>query len=258
VARRPLACNDRNGASPDRASQSSSSSSSASASDRGADVAADRPRERLAVLGPSALSDAELIALVVRTGSGGRGALAVGTSALACLSGLPGLTRVSLGELEAVSGLGPAKAAALSAALELGRRVASRRLERGAALRGPADVHAHFAPRLRSEACERFLVVLLDGRHRILGEATVSQGTLTASLVHPREVFRPAIQRSAAAIVLVHNHPSGDPSPSAEDRQVTTRLRQAGELLGIRVVDHVVVADAGYYSFEEAGELLDS
>ena len=163
-----------------------------------------------------------------------------------------------MGELEALPGFGLAKAATLVAAIELGRRGAARRLARGEVLRSPGDVHRHFASRLRDEACERFLVLLLDGRHRVLGEVTVSQGTLTASLVHPREVFGPAIRRSAAAIVLVHNHPSGDPTPSAEDRSVTLRLRQAGELLGIRVVDHVIIAERGYYSFDEAGDLAES
>jgi len=99
------------------------------------------------------------------------------------------------------------------------------------------------------------MVLLLDGRHRVMSESQVSQGTLTASLVHPREVFRAAVRAAAAAIVLVHNHPSGDPSPSREDRDVTARLVAAGELIGIQVVDHVVVADAGYYSFQEEGEI---
>lgn len=215
----------------------------------------DRPRERLAQCGPAALSDAELLALLIRTGSRGRGALDVAAHSLAVADGLRGLSSASADELEALAGLGPAKAAALSAAFELGRRVAEHRLERGVPLRGPRDVQRHFAPRLRDEQCEHFLVVLLDGRHRVLGDVAVSRGTLTSSLVHPREVFRPAIRRAAAAIVLVHNHPSGDPTPSAEDRRVTARLGEAGELVGIRVVDHVIVAEGGYHSFEEEGDL---
>lgn len=224
---------------------------------RRAAALADWPRERLAALGPAALSDAELVALLLRTGSGARSALALGAATLEAFRGLRGLATAELAELEALPGFGPAKAAALVAASELGRRSAARRLERGAVLRSPVDVHRHFSARLRDAACERFLVLLLDGRHRVLGEVTVSQGTLTASLVHPREVFGPAIRRAAAAIVLVHNHPSGDPTPSAEDRSVTLRLREAGELLGIRVVDHVIVAERGYHSFDEAGDLVD-
>jgi DNA repair protein RadC len=198
------------------------------------------------------------VALLLRTGSGAQSAVELGAATLEAVHGLRGLASAAVGELEALPGFGLAKAATLVAAIELGRRGAARRLARGEVLRSPGDVHRHFASRLRDEACERFLVLLLDGRHRVLGEVTVSQGTLTASLVHPREVFGPAIRRSAAAIVLVHNHPSGDPTPSAEDRSVTLRLRQAGELLGIRVVDHVIIAERGYYSFDEAGDLAES
>ncbi len=139
------------------------------------------------------------------------------------------------------------------ASLELGRRVAGRRLAPGAPIRDPADVFRHFHPRLRDAAQECFFVLLLDGRQRLLREELVSRGTLTASLVHPREVFRPALRASAAAVLLVHNHPSGDPAPSPEDREVTLRLARAGEILGIAVVDHVVVAERGYVSLREEG-----
>lgn len=234
-----------------------------SRSKRGKDVLSpalhggDGPRERLAALGARSLSDAELIALVLRTGDRERDALAVGRAMLLAHGGLRGLAAALPCELARAPGLGPAKAASLVGALELGRRSATRRLERGARFGGPADVHAHFAARLRDLAQERFFVVMLDGRHRVIGEQTVSQGTLTASLVHPREVFRPALRAAAAAVVLVHNHPSGDPDPSGEDRQVTARLGRAGELLGVRVVDHVIVAAAGFFSFREAGLLSD-
>ena len=157
--------------------------------------------------------------------------------------------------LMGLAGLGPAKSASLVAACEIGRRLATRRLEVGARIHGPADVHRHFFERLRDCESEHFHALLLDGRHRVMGEVLVSQGTLTASLVHPRAVFRAAIRRCAAALVLVHNHPSGDPEPSDEDRQVTERLVRAGEVLGIRVLDHVVVAERGYHSFREAGAL---
>ena len=154
-----------------------------------------------------------------------------------------------------VHGIGPAKAASLAAALELGWRIGARRLSIGVALRRPRDVFEHYRLRLRDERQEVFVVLLLDARQRMLGESTVSRGTLTASLVHPREVFRPALQAAASSVLLIHNHPSGDPSPSAEDREVTRRLARAGELLGVRVVDHVVVAEQGFFSFREAGEL---
>ncbi len=208
----------------------------------------DRPRERLDALGPEALSDAELLALLLRTGGPGADAHRVARRLLAAHGGLPGLSRAGAAELAATSGVGPAKSATLRASLELGRRLAARRLEPGRPIRGPEDVFRHFHPRLRHAAREHFFVVLLDGRHRVLGQELVSQGTLTASLVHPREVFRPALRRSAAAVVLVHNHPSGDPTPSREDREITERLTRAGEILGVPVLDHVVVAEHGFRS----------
>lgn len=218
-------------------------------------VTRDGPRERLERVGARALSDAELLALLLRTGGGRRGVGDLARGLLAEFGSLVHLAREDTASLSEIAGLGPAKSASLVAACELGRRLSGRRLEPGARIHAPSDVHAHFSPWLRVCETEQFHAVLLDGRHRVMGDVLVSQGTLTASLVHPREVFRSAIRRSAAAIVLVHNHPSGDPTPSVEDRRVTERLSQAGELLGIRVLDHVVVADRGYHSFSEAGEL---
>jgi DNA repair protein RadC len=151
--------------------------------------------------------------------------------------------------------MGPAKSAALIAAAELARRTNAQPLQLGDRFSSPCDVYDHFCGRLRDAAQESFITVLLDGRHRVIGEVMVSRGTLTASLVHPREVFRSAIREAAAAIVLVHNHPSGDPSPSAEDVAVTQRLVEAGEIVGVRVVDHVIVAAGGYHSFSEAGQI---
>jgi len=213
------------------------------------------PRERLRSRGADALSAAELIALLLRTGARGVDAVDVARALLAKSGGLDRLECSPACELAAVHGVGAAKAASLIAAFELGRRCAGSALPEGAALRSPEDVFRHFGARLRRLAQERFVVVFLDGRHRVIGEETVSQGTLTASLVHPREVFRPALRASAAALILVHNHPSGDPTPSAEDRAVTERLAQAGEILGVRVLDHVVVAERGYVSLREEGVL---
>lgn len=219
----------------------------------GASVWRNHSRERLARLGARALSDVELIALVLRTGSrsGGSGALA--RSLLERFGGLVDLAVAPTASLRSVPGVGPAKAASLLAALELAQRIRREPLERGRPIRSPADVQRHFQPRLTGSKRESFHVLLLDGRHRLLAEEQVSVGTLTASLVHPREVFREAIRAAAAALLLVHNHPSGDPSPSGEDRAVTDRLVSAGELIGIRVVDHVIVSEGGYFSFSEAG-----
>ena len=217
--------------------------------------AADAPRERLDSLGPESLSDAELVALLLRTGGAGQPAREVAQALLRRAGDLRGLARSTAPDLRRQRGVGVAKAAALVAAFELARRLASGRLRPGDAIRSPADVHRHFYPRLRDAAHERFVVVLLDGRHRVIRSVVTSLGTLTASLVHPREVFGPALREPAAAVVLVHNHPSGDPTPSREDREITVRLAAAGELLGIPVVDHVVVAEQGFVSLREEGAL---
>lgn len=215
----------------------------------------DLPRERLRALGAEALSDAELVALLLRTGSARSDALSLARLLLERSRGLPGLIRITTAMSGELSGLGPAKLASLEAAVELGRRLNGRRLKPGERIRGPEEIHRHFHPRLRDCEHELFIAILLDSRHRVLREVKISQGTLTASLVHPREVFRPAVRESAAALVLVHNHPSGDPTPSAEDREVTQRLSEAGRIMGIRILDHIVVADRGYFSFCAAGDL---
>ncbi|MCH7645545.1 MAG: hypothetical protein IH974_12025 [Myxococcales bacterium] len=166
----------------------------------------DRPRERLDALGSSALSDAELVALLLRTGNRGSSALAVATDLLGRHGGLQGLSRVSGRELGRSQGIGPAKSASMRAALEVGRRLAGRRLRAGAVIRSPSDVYHHFHPSLRDARQEHFLVILLDARHRVLRSEMISQGTLTASLVHPREVFRPALRDAAAALVHLGRH----------------------------------------------------
>lgn len=215
----------------------------------------DGPRERLERLGPECLSDAELTALLIRTGTRDHDALTLSRRLLQSAGGLTGLAELSLSQLAAQPGLGTVKSASVLAAGELGRRLAGRRLERGAVIRAPEDIYRHFDHRMRYRHQELFVVLLLDGRHRVIRESQISQGTLNASLVHPREVFRAAVRESAAALVLVHNHPSGDPTPSAEDFEVTRRLVEVGELLGIRVMDHVVIAERGFYSFREQGQL---
>lgn len=211
-------------------------------------------RERLRAHGPESLEDVELLALLLRTGTRGRPARELARELLGA-EGLHGLARTLPTELERHPGVGPAKAASLMAALEIARRLAERRLENGDPIRGPEDVFQHFHARLRDMPHEQFHLLLLDGRHRVLRELMASRGTLTASLVHPREVFRPALREGAAALVVVHNHPSGDPGPSHEDREVTRRLVQAGALLGVPLLDHVVVAERGWVSLRGEAEL---
>ncbi len=214
----------------------------------------DRPRERLFEHGLGVLSDSELLALVLRTGEA-RGATAVdcGRRLLAAFGGLARLAAAVPAELARARGLGPAKAAAIAAAFELGRRLSASRVENGAAFRTSADVFGHFRGRLAALRKEVFCVVLLDAKHRKLRDVQVSEGSLTASIVHPREVFAPAVRDGAAAMILVHNHPSGDPAPSSEDVTLTRRLREAGELMGVRVLDHVIVGADTHFSFADAG-----
>jgi DNA repair protein RadC len=216
----------------------------------------ERPRERLKALGAQALSSAELLALVLGSGAGRRSAIGVGQEILADAGG--SLRRIAarpVAALTALAGVGTARAVAIHAALELGRRMAAESRDEGAPLRSPRDVYAAFAPRLEDLPVEEFHVAVLDSQHRLERDITVTRGILNSSLVHPREVFREAIAERAAAVILVHNHPSGDPAPSADDRAVTEQLAAAGRLLDIPVHDHVIVGRGRYMSFAEAGIL---
>lgn len=216
----------------------------------------DRPRERLRHRGAQALSTPELLALLIGSGGPGQSALGVAHRVHAWAGGsLRRLAREPVAALEGVDGMGPARAGAVAAALELGRRSAEEHRDDGVPLRSPRDVRAAFAARLQDLAVEEFHVAILDAQHRLDRDITVSRGVLDASLVHPREVFREAIAERAAALILVHNHPSGDPTPSAEDRLVTEQLVAAGRLLGIPVHDHVIIGRGRYVSFAEAGLL---
>jgi len=201
-------------------------------------------------------SAGELVERVLRPRAvGGRatGAALVGLRLLSAVGGLAGLARASAAELASHPGIGRVGADRLVAAIELGRRVSSRAPVEGLPFRSPEDVDRYLRPLVRDIEVERFHVFCLDARHRLKRCDVVSIGTLTASLVHPREVFRIAVREAAAAILLAHNHPSGDPTPSAEDAAVTRRLAEAGRLVGVRVLDHVIVAGGGFYSFREAG-----
>ncbi len=221
------------------------------ASDRAPVAHRGRPRERLRSLGAAALADAELLALVIGSGVAGRSALRTAQ----------GLSQRPVRELAAwpfarwlaVAGVGPARAAALCASFELGRRSLEPASGSGA-VRGPDDVICHVRDLVRARR-EHFVVLLLNARHEMERRETISIGSLNASIVHPREVFQPAIIHSAASLVLVHNHPSGDPEPSEEDLSITRRLVQVGDLMGIGVLDHVIVAARGVVSLRARGAL---
>ncbi|GAB6063881.1 RadC family protein [Deferrisoma palaeochoriense] len=215
----------------------------------------DRPREKLLARGADALTDPELLAILLRTGTGGASALDLARAVWAAFGGSwDGLAQAAGAEIARHPGVGPAKAAAVMAALEIGRRMGSRRLAAREPFRASRQVFEHFSGRLREVKKERFYCLLLDARNRLLREERVSEGTLTQSLVHPREAFRAAVREAASAVIFAHNHPSGDPTPSADDRDLTRRLWEAGRLLGIRVLDHVVLGDGRYYSFADEGE----
>ena len=216
----------------------------------------ERPRERLKSHGARALSSSELLAILLGTGSGKHSALKLGHEVLALAHGsLRRLSAQPVAALTTIEGVGNARAVAIHAALELGRRMAAEEREDGLPVRGPRDVHEIFAQRLQDLPVEEFHVAILDSQHRLERDVTVTRGLLNSSLVHPREVFREAIAENAAAIILVHNHPSGDPTPSPDDRITTEQLVQAGRVLDIPVQDHIIIGRGRYISFAEAGLL---
>jgi DNA repair protein RadC len=216
---------------------------------------ADRPREKLLHAGPDALGDSELLALILRTGhsSPQTTALDLARQLLDRFGSLRTLVGATTTELRSIAGIGPAKAAELLAIGELARRLASQPLRPGERFTSSGEVFAHFHERLCDRRKEVFLTLLLDSKNRLLREIQVSEGSLNASIVHPREVFAPVVRESAAALLLVHNHPSGDPTPSREDLELTGRLREAGELMGVRVLDHVIIGRGCYVSLADRG-----
>jgi DNA repair protein RadC len=212
----------------------------------------DRPREKMAANGAAVLTDAELIAILLRTGTAEKSAIDIASEMTAdggLYKRLAGITR--LNELTNIKGLGQAKAATVLAALEIGRRIASAKPIEKIHLSCPQDVADFLMPRLRYAAKEQFVVILLNNKNKVIGTEVVSEGSLSSSVVHPREVYAPAILHHAAAIMVAHNHPSGDPKPSIEDEEITRLLLRSGKVLGIPMIDHVIIGDGNYYSFLE-------
>jgi len=216
----------------------------------------ERPREKLLRHGAENLTDAELLALVIRTGDAAakRSAIDLGRELLREFSGdLRTMAGATVTELCRVKGTGPAKAASIKAALELAKRFEEERMRSRDRFTCAEQVFNHYHHAFRDRKKEHFLALLLDGKNRVLREVQISEGSLNQSIVHPREVFNPAVRESAAAIILVHNHPTGDPTPSREDLEITRRLREAGDLMGVRVLDHVIIGDGRYTSFADRG-----
>ncbi len=215
--------------------------------------AGERPRERLARVGEGALSTTELLAIILGTGVGGESVLDMASRLLSRYNGLPGLARASFAELRAEKGLGEAKTSQLKAALELGRRMLLASPEDRFIVRSPADVAQLLMAEMGHLEQEHFQVLYLDTRNRVLGSETVYVGSLNASHIRVGEVFRDAVKRNCAAIIVAHNHPSGDPTPSPEDVEVTRQLVAAGNLLDIEVLDHLIIGQQRFVSLRERG-----
>jgi DNA repair protein RadC len=214
----------------------------------------DLPTSRLCLSDWDSLSDAEVLALLLGPGSSELASWSLGNRLLSHFRSLHGLSKATYAEVRS-AGLSHRKAIALLAAFQLQRRLAPRILLPGRSFRSSVEIYEHFRPQFEDLKKECFWDVLLDGKNRIIKIIKVSEGSLTASLVHPREVFRPAIQEAAAAVLFVHNHPSGDPSPSQEDIQITRRLLETGRIIGIKPLDHVIIGGLRYFSFADQGLL---
>ncbi len=213
----------------------------------------ERPRERLHSYGAQALTTAELIAILIQTGNAQRSAVSLGEFLLAEFGSIQGVATASTDQLAAVKGLGMAKAAQIKAAIEFGNRLTLFTEEGRPSIGGPQDVSNLLMPELRYQKKEHLKSILLNTKNRVLAIKTVSVGDLSSSIVHPREVYKDAVIASAASIIVAHNHPSGDPTPSAEDVVVTKRLIQSGEIMGIDLLDHIVLGDGTFVSLKERG-----
>ena len=215
----------------------------------------DRPREKLERIGVGSLGDNELLAIVLGQGMPRASALELANAVLDAVGGLHGLVRATPDDLRRIRGIGGARATQLIAAIEAGRRTLVRGRRERPQILTARDVAELIVPQFGSKPVEQFGVILLDTKHRVLRTRLLSVGTLDASIVHPRDVFREAASGGAAAVIVFHNHPSGDPSPSPDDVALTRRLIHAGEVMGIDVLDHVIIAESRFHSLRDAGDL---
>jgi DNA repair protein RadC len=213
----------------------------------------ERPRERLQKFGPEALSAQELLALVIGRGIPKKSVMNIAQELLAKFGNIKAISQATIEELSQIKGIGLAKAAQIKASFELGKREDLEPELKNFDIKNPESVVKAIRATIRDKAKEHFKLILLNPRNKIIGISTISVGTLNASLVHPREVFKDAIMHSAASVVLAHNHPSGDPEPSEDDLKITKKLVESGKILGIEVIDHIIVARNGFKSFKEEG-----
>jgi len=211
----------------------------------------ERPRERLEKFGSESLSDSELLAIMLRTGARNLSASDLAKRLLQRFDGLRAIASASLEELCELDGIGKAKAIQIKAAFEIGRRFSRARKDNSGQILTSEDVKNLVWDDMHTKTQEEFRILLLDTKNRLIRDEKVTVGILDASIVHPREVFKSAIKSSAASVIIVHNHPSGDPTPSRDDVSTTRRLREAGELVGISVLDHVIIGEGTYYSFKD-------
>jgi DNA repair protein RadC len=228
-------------------------------SDRGLvirDLPADeRPRERMEKYGPEALSNAELLAIVLRVGGRGESAVRLAERMLSEFRGLVGVSKARLAQLAGLPGIGLAKAAQVKAAFELGRRLAGSSGEARRVVQNAADAAAVVMEDLRYRDQECLAAIFLDVRNQVIHHRIITVGTLTGSPAHPREIFREALAHGCASLIVCHNHPSGDPTPSGEDLALTARLVKAGEVMGVPVIDHIIVGDGRFVSLKQTGKM---
>jgi DNA repair protein RadC len=216
----------------------------------------DRPREKLRDKGPRYLTDTELLAILLGTGSGDKNVVDLARDLVKRFGDIDALEAAGVEELTRVPGIGPAKAISIKAALELGRRfVGSAKKGKVKAFRTAEDVADYYLPSMKNLRQEVFKVALLNVKNRVIRTVTISEGGLNSTLVQPRDVFAPAVREGAAGVILAHNHPSGDPAPSADDVNLTRRLADAGDLINIKVLDHIIIGDGDWFSFADAGLL---
>lgn len=213
----------------------------------------DRPRERLLRQGAESLSNQELLAILLRTGTKEESVLVLANRVLNVFERLHHLKHATIEEMMAIKGIGEVKAIQLMAAVELGRRLAQKHNDEKFTIRSPQDAATYLMPDMTSLNQEHFVVLFLNIKNQIVHKQTIFIGSLNASIVHPREIFREAVKRSAASIICAHNHPSGVPTPSTEDIEVTKRIVEAGYIIGIELIDHVIIGDHQYISLKEKG-----